>query len=108
MAGSKLLGHLKTAGAVPARETGLNDDSEQVRVGSSVALAGIGIATEKVLRQLIGGLKNHDLMVRKDCEEALQEIDRPAIPLLVECAAGHAIDGPRDNTEPDPIKSYLL
>jgi HEAT repeat protein len=94
---AELLGQLKAQEALPALEAGLHDESETVCIASSVALAGLGIATEEVLCQTIAGLENPDLMVRKDCEEALQQVGGMAVPLLAEVAGGETIHVPRDN-----------
>jgi len=56
-----------------------------------VALAGIGITTAAVLCQLIAGLDDPDLIMRKSCEEALQKSGSKAVPLISDAAGGHAI-----------------
>jgi HEAT repeat protein len=88
---AELLGQLKAREALPALETGLHYESEPVRIACSVALAKLGIPTEEVVFQLIAGLEESDLIVRKDCEEALQNIGGQAIPLLAPVAGGQAI-----------------
>jgi HEAT repeat protein len=86
-----LLGYLKAREALPSLDLGLHDESEPVRIASSVALAELGIATEEVLCQLIRGLENPDLIVRNDCAEALQKVGDKAIALLTEVANEQAI-----------------
>jgi len=88
---AELLDYLKAPAAVPALEAGLHDESQMVRLACSVALAGLGIATEKVLCHLISGLEDSDLTVRMDCEEALRKLGVTAVPLLAELAVGQAI-----------------
>ena len=87
----ELLGQLKAREAVPALSGGLRDESDSVRTACSVALAGLGITTEDGLAQLIAGLEDPDLLVRKNCEEALQRVGSAAVPLLTEAARGEAI-----------------
>ena len=94
---AELLGHLKAREALPALEAGLHDESESVRIACSVALAGLGMITEDGLAQLIAGLEDPDLLVRKNCEEALQRVGSKAVPFLTEVARGYAIHVPRDN-----------
>jgi len=88
---AELLGRLKSPDAVPTLETGLRDENDQVRVACAVALAGIGITTAAVLCQLIAGLDDPDLIMRKSCEEALQKSGSKAVPLISDAAGGHAI-----------------
>jgi HEAT repeat protein len=92
---AELLGQLKAREALPALSGGLRDESDSVRTACSVALAGLGISTEDGLAQLIAGLGDPDLLVRKNCEEALQRLGSEAVPLLTEAARGEAIHIPR-------------
>lgn len=89
---AELLGQLKSPDAVPALETGLRDENDQIRISSSVALVRLGIATEEILDQLIAGLENSELMVRKNCEEALQKLGNKAVNRLAVAASGCPID----------------
>jgi HEAT repeat protein len=88
---AELLGNLKTREALPVLNAGLHDESDSVRIACSVALAGLGIITEDGLAQLIAGLEDPDLLVRKNCEEALQRVGSEAVPLLTEVAREEAI-----------------
>jgi HEAT repeat protein len=88
---AELLGQLKAREAVPALSACLHDESDSVRTACSVALAGLGITTEQSLAHLIAGLEDPDLLVRKNCEEALQQAGDEAVPLLTEVARGEAI-----------------
>jgi HEAT repeat protein len=90
---AELLGQLKAREAIPAFSAGLHDESESVRIACSVALAGLGITTEQSLAQLIAGLEDSDLVVRKNCEEALQQAGGEAVPLLSKVARGETIQG---------------
>jgi len=86
-----LLGQLKARAALPALTSGLYDDAEGVRIACAVGLVELGVATQDIVAQLVVGLDNPDLIVRTDCEEALQNIGTQAIPLLAQVAAGKAI-----------------
>jgi HEAT repeat protein len=88
---AELLGQLKPREALPWLNGGLRDESESVRIACSVALAGLGITTEESLAQLIAGLEDSDLVVRKNCEEALQQTGGEAVPLLTEVVHGETI-----------------
>ena len=52
--------------------------------------------TEDGLAQLIAGLEDPDLLVRKNCEEALQRLGSEAVSLLTEAARGEAIHMPSE------------
>jgi HEAT repeat protein len=56
-----------------------------------VALAGLGFLSEPSLAQLIAGLEDPDLVVRKNCEEALQGAGREAVPLLSAVVRGDSL-----------------
>ncbi len=88
---AELLGYLKAREALSALEAGLHDESQMVRIACSVALAGLGIATQEVVWRLISGLEDSDLTVRMDCEEALRKLGATTVPLLTELAVGRAI-----------------
>jgi HEAT repeat protein len=88
---AELLGQLKARDALPALEGGLHDDSDTVRTACAVTLGGLGIAPQEVVSQLIAGLEHPDLIVRTDCEGALQNIGNQAMPLLAQAASGQAI-----------------
>jgi HEAT repeat protein len=105
---AELLGQLKAREALPALEIGLHDESEEVRIACSVALTGLEIATEEILYQLIAGLGNPDLLVRKNCEEGLRKAGSNAVPLLAGVARGHAIHMPRGNTVRLPLNARLV
>jgi len=91
---AELLGQLKAREALPALETGLHDESNQVRIACSIALTELQIVTEEILYQLIAGLDNPDLLIRKTCEEALQKGGSKAVPLLAGAAERGMIHGP--------------
>jgi HEAT repeat protein len=88
---AELLGELKAREALPALEIGLHDESDQVRIACAVALTGLEIVTEEILYQLIAGLDNPDLLVRKNCEESLRKAGGKAVPLLAGLADGGTI-----------------
>ena len=94
---AELLGQLKAREALSVLQAGVHDESEPVRVASSIALAEMGIATEAVLCQLITGLEDPDLLVRKNCKERLQKLGGEAVPFLKEVAGGNAIYVSHDN-----------
>jgi HEAT repeat protein len=88
---AELLGNLKTREALPVLNAGLHDESDSVRTACSVALAGLGITTNQSLAQLIAGLEDPDLVVRKNSEEALQQVGGEAVPLLTKVVHGETI-----------------
>jgi HEAT repeat protein len=88
---AELLGQLKAREALPFLTAGLLDESEAVRIACAVALAGLGITTEQSLAQLIVGLEDPDLIVRKNCEEALEQAGDEAVPLLTKVVHGETI-----------------
>jgi HEAT repeat protein len=88
---AELLGNLKDGQALPVLNAGLHDESESVRIACSVALAGLGTTTGQSLAQLIAGLEHPDLVIRKNCEEALQQAGGAAVPLLTKVVRGETI-----------------
>jgi HEAT repeat protein len=94
---AQLLGELKAEEAGVALNARLREENVEVRNASAVALAKLGFATRKVIVQLLAGLDNPDLLVRKSCEEGLQKASSEVIPLLAQAVSGKPIHaGPQD------------
>jgi len=88
---AQLLGELKADDAKSALATALRDESVAIRIASAVALGQFGVSTREVVWQLVAGLDDSDLMIRKSCEEALRNAGAMAITLLADAARGRVI-----------------
>jgi HEAT repeat protein len=94
---AQLLGELKAEEAGVALNARLREENVEVRNASAVALAQLGFATRNVIVQLLAGLDDPDLFVRKSCEEGLQKASIEVIPLLAQAVSGKPIHaGPQD------------
>ena len=88
---AELLGQLKAPESVPVLQAATRDHSKQVRIVCSIALAEMGIVTEPLVCQLLGGLDDPDLLTRKNCEEALEKSGPKAVPLLARASRGYPL-----------------
>lgn len=88
---AELIGDLKAREAVHALQCARHDENTAVRIACSVALARLGAAGPEVFFELIAGLEDADLLVRKDCEEALREAGAKALPFVAAAAGGEPI-----------------
>ncbi|HXF75916.1 MAG TPA: hypothetical protein VNN13_07465, partial [Methylomirabilota bacterium] len=88
---AELLGDLRAREAARALEIACDDETGEVRIACSVALTRLGQASPQVLCQLIAGLEDADLLVRKTCEEALHEAGSKALTFVAAAAAGEPI-----------------
>jgi HEAT repeat protein len=94
---AQLLGELNAKEAEFALDAGLREENVETRIASAIALAQLGVLAREVVSQLVAGLDDPDLIVRKSCQEALQKAGAKAISLLADAANGQVIHlGPQN------------
>ena len=94
---AQLLGELNAKEAEFALDAGLREENVETRIASAIALAQLGVSAREVVSQLVAGLDDPDLIVRKSCQEALQKAGAKAISLVADAANGQVIHlGPQN------------